>query len=425
MPQRDDFNEAVKRTLAARVGGLCSNPGCRALTSGPHEDAGKAVNLGVAAHITAAAPGGPRFDAALTVEQRASVENAIWLCQNCAKLIDNDPGRFPVTLLREWKATAEEEARSIVGKTATVTPRTTNGSTFHVTIQNSTVGSATFGDGAVSNGRVDVGHMIEEDPPTAGEREAAEPWPLVALGPHVLAEGRRIAASGNRWVIRLHRFLVGDTSTLSKFGEAPETLPLHDRYIIVSEPDDGRVVEGALTWRAVRNFIEVEVTVCAPRPRIAVTDLRTMTPDLTEARGIAAGAVIIRYCLATSVGAPTLPDGGGCRIAEWLNSFDVGKRLNDLVRLELVRLASIPRIIDMWGNSSEQISLEFVERVASVHARIADADQHAIPVDVEVRFVGTGNWKGEIMVAREPADPEAHEKILRELMEQISRAGGH
>ena len=118
MSQRDDFSEPVKRALAARVGNLCSNPDCRALTSGPHEDAARAVNLGVAAHITAAAPGGPRYDATLTPEQRAAIENAIWLCQTCAKLIDNDPVRFPVTLLLDWKSTAEAEARTRLGKAA-------------------------------------------------------------------------------------------------------------------------------------------------------------------------------------------------------------------------------------------------------------------------------------------------------------------
>jgi hypothetical protein len=51
---RDDFAEQVKRTLAARVGNLCSNPDCQALTSGPQDDPTKVLNVGVAAHISAA-----------------------------------------------------------------------------------------------------------------------------------------------------------------------------------------------------------------------------------------------------------------------------------------------------------------------------------------------------------------------------------
>jgi hypothetical protein len=124
----DDFSDPVKRALAARVGYLCSDPGCRAPTSGPQDDPARSVNLGVAAHITAASPGGPRYDPSLLPEQRSGHENGIWLCQNHGKLVDNDRQRFTVDLLRKWKADAEAEARDRVGKTAATSP----GSAIHL-----------------------------------------------------------------------------------------------------------------------------------------------------------------------------------------------------------------------------------------------------------------------------------------------------
>jgi hypothetical protein len=114
---RDDFTEEVKRTLAARVGNRCSNPTCRALTSGPQDDPAKALNVGVAAHITAAAQGGPRYDTLLSSEERCHADNGIWLCQTCAKLVDNDTSQFPSNVLRAWKTIAENDARSTIGKT--------------------------------------------------------------------------------------------------------------------------------------------------------------------------------------------------------------------------------------------------------------------------------------------------------------------
>src|SRR5712692_5633759 len=114
----DEFSEAVKRVLAARVANGCSDPGCRAITSGPQDDPAKAVNVAVAAHIIAASPGGPRYDPDLLPDERSGPGNGIWLCQNHAKLVDNDPARFPVEVLRKWKADAEAEARDRVGKTA-------------------------------------------------------------------------------------------------------------------------------------------------------------------------------------------------------------------------------------------------------------------------------------------------------------------
>jgi hypothetical protein len=114
----DDFSERVKTTLASRVGNLCSNPKCRALTSGPQIDPTKALNVGVAAHITAASPGGPRYDPSLSPEQRSGHENGIWLCQTDAKLVDNDAIRFPADQLKKWKSDAEQEAFDRIGRTA-------------------------------------------------------------------------------------------------------------------------------------------------------------------------------------------------------------------------------------------------------------------------------------------------------------------
>jgi hypothetical protein len=56
-------------------------------------------------------PGGPRYDSALPPKLRRGIDNAIWLCQNCGKLIDSDELRFTASHLRQWKAEAEERAR--------------------------------------------------------------------------------------------------------------------------------------------------------------------------------------------------------------------------------------------------------------------------------------------------------------------------
>jgi len=104
---RDDFSVATNELLAKRVGYRCSNPECRQPTSGPQEDRTGAINVGVAAHLTAASPDGPRYDASLTPEQRRSAVNGIWLCQTCGKLVDNDQCRYSVAALEEWKRVSE------------------------------------------------------------------------------------------------------------------------------------------------------------------------------------------------------------------------------------------------------------------------------------------------------------------------------
>ena len=127
---RDDFPADVIRMVSLRAAGRCANPGCGAPTTGPQVDSAKAVNVGVAAHITAASPGGPRFDSALSSEQRRAIDNAIWLCQTCSKLIDNDPVRYPERLLRAWKSAVEAAALNAVGKTAGAQPATPASSVY-------------------------------------------------------------------------------------------------------------------------------------------------------------------------------------------------------------------------------------------------------------------------------------------------------
>ncbi len=92
----------------------CSNPNCRQPTSGPSTNPNKAINVGVAAHITAASPRGPRYDKSLSPKERQSPDNGIWCCQTCSKLVDNDPDRYSVDLLRRWKSLSEEAARTAI-----------------------------------------------------------------------------------------------------------------------------------------------------------------------------------------------------------------------------------------------------------------------------------------------------------------------
>ena len=115
---RDDFSQDTKWVLAHRANLICSNPHCEATTGGAQDDPSKALNIGVAAHMTAASPGGERYNPTLSPEQRSSATNGIWLCQNCAKLVDNDPAVYPAELLQAWKTMREINARNSIGQTA-------------------------------------------------------------------------------------------------------------------------------------------------------------------------------------------------------------------------------------------------------------------------------------------------------------------
>ena len=112
---RDDFTQRTIEAIAKRAGFLCSDPACKSPTVGAAEGHDGIVNVGVAAHITAAAPGGPRYDPSLTREERRHQSNGIWLCQTHGKLVDSDSEHFTVGMLRAWKEAAEKQSfRAIV-----------------------------------------------------------------------------------------------------------------------------------------------------------------------------------------------------------------------------------------------------------------------------------------------------------------------
>jgi hypothetical protein len=122
---RDDFTKRTIDTLAKRAGYVCSNPGCRSLTVGAARGNEGFVIVGVAAHITAASPGGPRYAPALTQEQRRHQSNGIWLCETHGKQVDSDYKHLTVEMLRKWKQTAEDRSfRAIIAPCAASYQRT-------------------------------------------------------------------------------------------------------------------------------------------------------------------------------------------------------------------------------------------------------------------------------------------------------------
>lgn len=112
----DRFKQAVIATLAKRAANRCSNPDCGAITSGPSITPDDSVNVGEAAHIYGANPGSARYDNEMSSSERSAISNAIWVCGNCHKLIDDDPLRYPAGLLYEWQRNHEGGIAEVVGK---------------------------------------------------------------------------------------------------------------------------------------------------------------------------------------------------------------------------------------------------------------------------------------------------------------------
>jgi hypothetical protein len=114
---RDEFPARVINALAKRVAYRCSNPDCRVPTiAASKEEEAKFNTIGKAAHICAAAAGGPRYDETMSSDERKSINNGLWLCSICADKIDRDTFLHSKNLLLDWRKLAENTSIMESGK---------------------------------------------------------------------------------------------------------------------------------------------------------------------------------------------------------------------------------------------------------------------------------------------------------------------
>ena len=117
---RIEFMKKVQQLVAARSAFRCSYPECERITLGPGPTKSEVSRTGIAAHIYSASSGGPRGRGDLSPEELSGPGNAIWLCSEHARLVDENRGdHFPPALLFEYKRLHESRiAREQRGITA-------------------------------------------------------------------------------------------------------------------------------------------------------------------------------------------------------------------------------------------------------------------------------------------------------------------
>lgn len=100
---------ATIKRLFAVSGNRCAFPRCSQHLV--DQSSGKVV--GRICHIKAASPGGPRYDASQTEDQRHGFENLVIACPVHHDVIDDDPESYTVERLQKIKATHEHSSASV------------------------------------------------------------------------------------------------------------------------------------------------------------------------------------------------------------------------------------------------------------------------------------------------------------------------
>lgn len=355
--KRDDFSKPTIRALALRAGYCCSLSECRRPTVGPSE-AGpdKHVNIGVASHISAAAPGGPRYDSAMTSEQRSSIINGIWLCQTHSRLIDVDTDAFPTHRLHEIKLAHETaQVARLAGTSAPI---------------------------------------LDSD--------------FIALGPDLVFTGELIGIETNIWSFRLDHFVVGDLSDLIRFGESFTNLDLYDRFVLVNAIGDGRELADGPRWSKQHNQLSLSVTVIESFPRIdahnlpmdialnEVNDIFITNGDLATVRGLDSLPQKIKLCLSTNRGEIWFHPSLGTRIREYAQAFFGSPWLSRLIKLETIRMACIPHA--EHDPNQRMTPLMSVRKVEVVEMLSTHGSKGFFPFRFQLDIEGVGTWSREIPI---------------------------
>lgn len=354
MANRDNFPAAIKNAIALRAGYRCSFAGCNCLTVGPSDESETAVaSTGVAAHIHAASagPGARRYLATMTPEERSGIGNAIWMCATHATLIDRDETTYTAEILKKMKADHE------------------------LTI-------ATEHSGVTSSSKT---------------------LSLIALGPEVIVTGELVGHSGLNWTIRIDHFITGDLTSIINFGESFATLNNSDRYVLINSIGDGRRLTEAPTLKIESKIKYLNLVVESRFPRIKAQslkkDIALFNNDLTitggnlgMVSGLDALPQKLQLNLGMQQGEIAFHPEHGSRTGEFFRLFGNSVWFQELVKLEIIRLAAIPRL----DAGTENLPLQCVDRVNSVELLESKPINKRIPANVELIVNGVGQWSQKI-----------------------------
>lgn len=358
MTDRSDFSEQTKRYLALRAGHRCSFTGCRQATSGPSRESPSAVtNIGEASHICAASPGGRRYDPAVTPEERSHIDNGIWLCVTHARLIDRDEVEYPAERLRRMKREHEEACAVSVRGTAAQLP--------------------------------DSG--------------------LIAIGPDIVVLGSLQGIDGSEWTLRFGEFVQGDLKALVDFVGGFDKLPAADRYLLVDALGDGRVITAPPSVLTGFPETSVRCRVAAPADRSRAQDLGSQwavhpeTHDLhlkggnvARVSGLDSLPQVIRQSLSMQRGESPFHPAFGARLGEYFEALRDSPWLGRFVKLEIIRLASIPYVDEIAR--SGYTPLRCIERVRSVEFLSEPGVERRLPVRLDLDVKGVGRWQCEVAI---------------------------
>jgi hypothetical protein len=380
MGARDEFSKPTKNAIALRASYRCSL--CGGATVGPSDESPEATaSIGEAAHIAAAAPGGRRYDASMSAEERSSIENAIWLCADHARLIDRDAATYTVNVLLKMKGEHENKCALALRDRSTT--------------------SARLGD-------------------------------FFTVGPDIVCVGDLVSVETSRWAFQIQHFLIGEITKLAQFIDRFQSPPTADHCVLSNSLGDGRMLTAAPSLTRSEGGFVVHCHVDHGFARINGTDLPTdlalnenndifnANGDIATVSGLEALPQKIRNCLSIPRGGMWYHPEFGTKIADYFNAFRSSPWLERLLKLEAIRQASITN----WDRVLQRAytPLLCVERVHDLQILNEEPIQGRLPIRLTLDVKGFGRWQHDVDIFL-PRDSDSKRAAKRRWRPHRTSAG--
>lgn len=351
---RDDFKSQTKSALAARANFRCSYPDCKAITCGPSDESPSAVtNIGVAAHICAAAPGGKRYDSNMSSEARSDIENGIWLCQSHSTLIDRDEKRFTPEILRDMKKKHEERVQ---------------GQLYKLPIND-----------------------ISND--------------LFMIGDNLIVIGAFKEFNVDCWTLEINEYVRGDKFELLDFISDFSGLSLDEKIIICESFSDGRhlVKPPVVFFEDGRLFLKCATSLRAERISVdkigldialdETGDLGIFNGNLKMIGGLDRLPQFLYNYLSTIRGEIHTHPKLGVRLGEYYHLYKDTIWLDKIFKLEIIKAASIA--IDDDGMTTP---LKCIQKVYDVKILSEASERNRVSLYVSLDVKGHGLWEKQLQI---------------------------
>lgn len=357
---RDDFTPNDKRIMAERVSWKCSFPGCGRNTVGPNsDDPTKKINNGIAAHIHAAAPGGPRYNPQMTPDERRHILNGIWMCRDHGNLIDADYTEYSASTLRDWKEQAEKRASE----------------------------------------------SLKLPTKECSNKDAT----LIQLGNGIIYFAHWYAIHSQEWSFELVAPLIGSADSLNHYVLEFYSLAETEKYVVIESQGDARKILDIKIEVSSEDkyllFINVDKKPVPTNPydlgmsmEIDDTgDIFIRNGSLAMVTGIDNAKQMISICMSTIKGEINDAKELGSLATLYYNEYkDDLEIFSKVILLELIRLSLIP--IERRGLEGKVPSLHFVKRFLDVQISNTELEHSRFKAHIKLEWGNGEFWDGEIPI---------------------------